>query len=104
MRCPECPSDGVAIGEYDVDLEADDWDKDTGDVTNVAATVWFVADRFYCSNCGLRLDNPAELAEAKVTLRREIEGANWIDYVDPADYDDEAYEGWREQQTKPEGM
>jgi len=104
MRCPVCPSNGVAIGEYDVDFEADDWDKDTGDVANVAATVWFVVDRFYCSNCGLRLDNPAELAEAKVTLRWEIEGASWIDYVDSADYDDEAYEGWREQQTKPEGL
>lgn len=100
VRCRVCGSDGVAVGDYDVEFEPDELNKDTGEVTNAVGTVWFDADRFYCGACGLRLNNPAELAEAEVDRRWEIHGVDWFDYLHPSDYDEDTYEVWRQERAE----
>lgn len=91
-KCPVCDSFGVAAGTYDVDWEAGDWDKETGDVTNADAIVWFTADSFHCSVCGLRLDSQAEI-DACFDPVWEVEDADWRDYE--PDY--ELPEDWRDE-------
>lgn len=58
-----------------------DWDKETGEVTNADASVWFTADSFRCPVCGLRLDSQAEI-DACFDPVWEIEEADWRDYVE----------------------
>jgi hypothetical protein len=67
-----------------------DWDKETGQVTNVDGEVWFTAQAFHCRVCGLHLDSQAEI-DACFDPVWEIEDADWRDYE--SDYDeDSAYE------------
>ena len=90
-KCPVCDSFGVATGTHDVAWEAGDWDKETGEVTNADASVWFSADSFRCPVCGLRLDSQAEI-DACFDPVWEIEDADWRDY----DPDNELPEDWRD--------
>jgi hypothetical protein len=102
-KCPVCDSFGTATGEHTVDWDVADWDKETGDVTDVAATVWFSADAFHCQVCGLRLDSQAEIGACFDPLW-EIEDADWREYepdYGSEDYRD-AYEHWRENADEPE--
>lgn len=46
--CPVCDCHRVATGRHDVTWEADDGDKETGEVTNVYGEVWFNAEKFRC--------------------------------------------------------
>jgi len=106
MRCPVCESNGIAIGEYNVEYHPSEWDEETLNVTNVEGVVWFAASGFSCRICRLRLDNFAELAEAKLQPRWEVEGADWRDYAAsaPWEYDeDAAYDAWREERAEREG-
>jgi hypothetical protein len=99
MRCPVCESKGIASGDFDVEFGEPEWDE--GHVTNVSGTVWFTPGQFFCPICRLRLDNPAELAEAKVKPRWEIEDADYREYLPPLEYDeDAAYEAWREERAE----
>lgn len=79
-ECPVCESFGVATGTHDVAWEVGDWDKETGEVTNVDASVWFAADSFRCPVCSLRLDSPEEI-DACFDPVWEIEDADWSDYA-----------------------
>lgn len=78
-NCPVCNSFGAATGTHDVNWEVGDWDKETGEPTNVDASVWFIADSFHCPVCGLRLNSQAEI-DACFDPVWEIEGADWRDY------------------------
>jgi hypothetical protein len=89
-KCPVCDSFGIATGEYTVDWNVADWDKETGDVTSVAGVVWFSAHAFRCQVCGLHLDSEAEI-DASFDLVWEVEGADPRDY-EPEDAADAAYE------------
>jgi hypothetical protein len=110
-KCPVCDSFGVAAGTHSVHWVVGDWDKETGEVTNVDASVWFTADSFHCPVCGLRLDSQAEI-DACFDPVWEIEDADWRDYEpeleppeDWRDYvePDEApeYRDWREDTDEP---
>jgi hypothetical protein len=100
MRCPVCESNGVAVGDFEVEYgPTTDWDE-AGKVTHVEASVWFIAIGFYCRVCRLRLDKQAELTEAKVSERWKVEGADPREYEAPWDYDeDAAYDTWREERA-----
>lgn len=102
MRCPVCESNGIAVGDFEVEFGEPEWED--GVVTNVDGVVWFTAGEFFCRICRLRLDNPAELAQAKVNPRWEIEDADYRDYLPPWEYDeDAAYDAWREERAEREG-
>ena len=97
LVCPVCDCHGVATGWHDVDWEPDDWDKETGEVTNVYGEVRFNAEQCRCRLCDLRLDSEAEIGQARLPTAWPIEDA------DPAEYeplllddDDATYERWRE--------
>lgn len=96
-RCPVCESFGIATGDHGVEWVPADWDKESGQVTNVDGEVWFTAQAFRCRACGLHLDSQAEI-DACFNPVWEIEDADWRDYE--ADYadnaEDDAYEHWRE--------
>ena len=101
--CSVCDSHGIATGGHSVEWVADDWDKETGEVTNAAGEVWFSAQKFRCPVCNLRLDSGAEIDKVFDPVW-EIEGADWRDYepqdwldYDPRDADDADYEHWREE-------
>jgi hypothetical protein len=96
--CPVCGSDAIATGEHIVELVPDDWDKETGDVTQLAAEVWFTAHAFRCPVCNLRLDSGAEIEAAGIDTAWQIEDADPKDYGHQDDeYDFDAdYERWRE--------
>ena len=94
--CPVCDSHAVATGGHGVEWIPDDWDKDTGQVTNVSGEVWFTAQKFYCPVCKLRLDSVAEIDKVFDPVW-EIEDADWREY-EPQDDGDAAYERWREDQ------
>jgi len=72
-----------------------DWDKETGQVTNVEGEVWFTAQAFHCRVCGLRLDTEAEIDAAGMDTAWQIEDADWRNY-EPEYDEDEAYEHWRD--------
>jgi hypothetical protein len=95
--CPVCDSHGIATGEHTVEWVADDWDKETGQVTNVYGEVWFTAQKFHCRGCDLRLDSEAEIDAAGIGTAWQIEDADWRTY-EPQDDGDAAYERWREDQ------
>jgi hypothetical protein len=96
-ECPVCGADGVAAGEHSVEYVPADWDKETGDVTNVAPEVWFAADSFYCNVCRLHLDS-TDLIDKAFDPCWEIEDADWRDYEPYTDDDgDAAYERWRDE-------
>jgi hypothetical protein len=98
-KCSVCDSFGVATGEYTVDWEPGDWDKETGEVTNVAGVVWFSAQAFHCQVCGLHLDSQAEIDKCFDPVW-EIEDADWRNYE--PDYDlREAYEHWHDDTDEP---
>jgi hypothetical protein len=97
--CPVCGSAGIATGEHSVEYEPDDWDRETGRVTQVDAQVWFTARAYRCPVCRLRLDSVAEIDKAFDSVW-QIEDADWRDY-EPGYYDDyddadNAYERQRE--------
>jgi hypothetical protein len=94
--CPVCGSAGIAIGEHSVEYEPDDWDRETGQVKSLDAQVWFTARAYRCPVCHLHLDSEAEIDKAFDPVW-QIEDANWRDYEPPYDYDDDAYERWREE-------
>ena len=98
-KCPVCDSFGTATGEHTVDWDVADWDKETGNVTSVAPTVWFSAQAFHCPVCGLHLDSQAEIDKCSDPVW-EIEDADWRDY-EPADDGDAAYEHWRDDTDEP---
>lgn len=102
--CPVCDSHGIATGVHSVEWVPDDWDKETGEVTNAYGEVWFIAQKFHCPVCNLRLDSGAEIEKAQIGTSWEIEDADWRDYAsdewrdyDPRDADDADYERWREE-------
>jgi hypothetical protein len=104
--CPVCDSYGIATGGHSVDWTPDDWDKETGEVTNARGEVWFTAQKFRCPVCNLRLDSGAEIEKAGIDTTWEIEDADWRDYepqdwqdYDPRDDDDADYEHWREERN-----
>jgi hypothetical protein len=102
MRCPVCESNGVALGSYDVEYGDPDWDH--GVLVNVDAFVVFTAVRFFCRICRLRLDNPAELAAAKVNPSWQIEDADPREYEPAYEIDeDAAYDAWRDERAEREG-
>jgi hypothetical protein len=82
-----------------VDWDVADWDKETGDVTSVAPTVWFSALAFRCPVCGLHLDSQAEIDKCFDPVW-EIEDADWRHY-EPEDDGDAAYEHWRDDTDEP---
>ena len=91
----------ASIGDHEVEFGEPEWDGD--EVTNVGGSVSFIAGQFFCPICRLRLDSPAELAEAKVSSRWEIEGADYREFLPPSDYDeDAAYDTWREERADRE--
>jgi hypothetical protein len=94
--CPVCGSAGITTGEHGVEYEPDDWDRETGQVTQVDAQVWFTARAYRCPVCRLRLDSVAEIDKAFDPVW-QIEDADWRDY-EPGYYDadDDAYERRRE--------
>jgi hypothetical protein len=94
--CPVCDSHGIATGRHTVEWVPDDWDKETGQVTNVYEGVWFTAQKFGCRVCNLRLDSEAEIDAAGIDTAWEIEGADWRDY-EPQDDGDAAFERWRDE-------
>jgi hypothetical protein len=102
--CPVCDSHGIATGGHTVDWFPDDWDKETGEVTNARGEVWFTAQKYHCPLCNLRLDSEAEIEQAELDTSWEIEDADWRDYesqnwqdYDPRDDDDADYEHRREE-------
>ena len=99
--CPVCDSFGIATGGHTVEWVPGDWDKETGDVTNVDGEVWFSAHSFHCPVCGLRLDSQAEIDAGAFDPVWEIEDADWRDY-EPDRYNDEdaAYERWGEERDE----
>ena len=104
--CPVCDSHGIATGGHSVEWVPDDWDKETGEVTNAVGEVWFSAQKFRCPVCNLRLDSGAEIDKAFDPVW-EIEDADWRDYepqdwldYDPRDDDDADYEHWREERRE----
>jgi hypothetical protein len=101
-KCPVCDSFGTATGEHTVDWDVADWDKETGNVTSVAPTVWFSAQAFHCPVCGLHLDSQAEIDKCFDPVW-EIEDADWRDY-EPEDDLREADEHWREYNQEPEDL
>jgi hypothetical protein len=112
-KCPVCDSSGTATGEHSVEWDVD-WDKETGDVTSAAPTVWFSAQAFRCDVCGLHLDAQAEIDQCFDPVW-EIEDADWHDYEpeygppddvdwrehEPEDDASAAYEDWRENTDEP---
>jgi hypothetical protein len=94
--CPICDSFAIVTGEHTVEWVPADWDKETGQVTNVEGEVWFIARAFHCRICGLRLDTESEIDAAGMDTAWQIEDADWRDY-EPEYDDDEAYERWREE-------
>jgi hypothetical protein len=100
-QCPVCGSHSIAIGEHSVEYEPADWDKDTGEVTNVVPEVWFSARSFRCNVCGLRLDSQAEMDKVFDPVW-QIEDADWREYEQLFyDGEDDAYERWREERDEP---
>jgi hypothetical protein len=96
-ECPICGADGVATGEHSVEYVPADWDKETGEVTNVAPEVWFAADSFRCNVCRLQLDS-TDLIDKAFDPCWEVEDADWRDYEPYAvDDGDAAFERWREE-------
>ena len=95
--CPVCDSHAVATGGHTVEWVPDDWDKETGQVTNVYGGVCFTAQKFHCRVCNLRLDSEAEIEAAGIGTSWEIEDPDWREY-EPQDDGDAAYERWREDQ------
>jgi hypothetical protein len=98
-QCPVCGSQGIATGEHSVEYEPADWDKETGEVTDVGAEVWFSARSFRCNVCGLRLDSQAEIDKVFDPVW-EIEDADWREYEPLYDDEDDAYERWREERDE----
>ncbi len=96
LVCPVCDCHGVATGWHDVDWEPDDWDKETGEVTNAYGQVRFNAGKFRCRLCNLRLDSETEIEQAGLPTTWPIEDADPRDY-EPLDDDDAAYERWRDE-------
>ena len=62
--CPVCDSHDIATGGHTVEWVPDDWDKETGQVTNIYGAVWFTAEKFHCPVCNPRLDSEAEIEKA----------------------------------------
>jgi hypothetical protein len=98
-QCPVCGSQGIATGEHSVEYEPTDWDEETGKVTDFTAEVWFGAQSFRCSVCGLRLDSQAEIDKVFDPVW-EIEDADWREYESLYDDEDDAYERWREERDE----
>ena len=98
-QCPVCGSQGIATGEHSVEYEPADWDKEAGEVTDVAPEVWFSARSFRCNVCGLRLDSQAEMDKVFDPVW-EIEDADWREYESLYDDEDDAYERWREERDE----
>lgn len=98
-QCPVCGSQGIATGEHSVEYEPADWDKETGEVTDVAPEVWFSARSFRPNVCGLRLDSQAEMDKVFDPVW-EIEDADWREYESLYDDEDDAYERRREERDE----
>jgi len=81
--CPACDSLGLAMGTHDVDWEPDEWEGDKP--VNASGTVFFVPSVFECNICRLRLDSAAEIEAAGMEPRWEVEGADPLKYMQPAD-------------------
>jgi hypothetical protein len=81
-----------------VEWEVTDYDKETGAPTHAEGLVWFSAQAFHCPVCGLHLGSPAEIDKCFDPIW-QIEGADWHNYE--PDYDEDAYERWREEQDEP---
>jgi hypothetical protein len=95
QECPACASQGVAWGDHEVD-----WDYEPDEQGRHRATrgkVWFNALYFECSICGLRLEDPAELAAADLETRWPVPGADPNDY-DPGFDEDMLYEAMRDRE------
>jgi hypothetical protein len=100
MLCPVCESRGLAEGMVDVEYEEPEWDK-TGRLASEGIALWFEPNDFGCRICGLRLNSPAELAEARVRDRWEVERTDYRDVLRFAEYDeDAAYDAWREKRAE----
>jgi hypothetical protein len=88
--CPVCDSFAIATGEHTVEWVPGDWDKETGQVTNVDGEVWFTAQAFLCPVCCLRLDSEAEIDATGIATAWQIEDADWRDYE--SEYNEDDYE------------
>ncbi|TVZ05026.1 hypothetical protein EAS64_10420 [Trebonia kvetii] len=98
-KCPVCESFGTAAGEHSVEWDVD-WDKETGNVTNAAPSVWFTAYAFRCQVCGLHLDTQAEI-DACFDPVWEIEDADWRDYEPDYEIPDV---DWREYESEDDAL
>jgi hypothetical protein len=93
--CPVCDCYGIATGWHNIKWQADEWDGDTGEVTNVYGEVWFNPETFRCRFCDFRLDSEVEVVQAGIPAW-ELQDADPRDYMPPDDDDDAGYERWRE--------
>jgi hypothetical protein len=88
---------GIFMSSFDVrvfEWIPGDWDKETGQVTNVDGEVWFTAQAFHCLVSKLRLGTEAEIDAAGSTTAWQIEDADWRDYETDYNDDDSRYEHW----------
>lgn len=104
IKCPVCGSDALLYGYTDETVHADE--------DGITMDLEFFAEKFECSLCGLKLDDPDELklVDLDVVYNRNDEMADWIgqfhvyvdDYEPNYEPDYEDYEPDNEPDYEPD--
>lgn len=85
ISCPACGHLGIAVGDYDVDWEAD-YDDDSGLAVSGYPVVTLRPSTFTCNICGLSLGDASELVAAGLPDSISVEDVDEADFYDEPDY------------------
>lgn len=89
VHCPACNAVGTGLGEYDVEHVLSGWNEKNRRASTAEGAAWFIVNYFYCTECGLDLVSPAEVAEAGLDVRQPADSAAWRVYAAREDEDDQ---------------